>query len=33
MDFFSRHLRANRDGVFIMLVLQGGLFQIGRAHV
>lgn len=29
MDFFSRHLRANRDGVFIMLVLQGGLFLFG----
>lgn len=29
MDFFLRHLRANRDGVLVMLAMQGFLFLLG----
>lgn len=29
MRFFLRHMRANRDGMLVMLVIQGGLFLLG----
>lgn len=29
MRFFVRHLRATRDGMLVMLVMQGGLFLLG----
>lgn len=29
MDFFSRHLRANRSGILVMLAVQFGLFLFG----
>ena len=33
MSFFLKHLRATRDGVLVMLVLQGVLFLLGVAIV
>ena len=29
MRFFLQHMRANRDGMLIMLGIQGGLFLLG----
>ena len=29
MDFFIKHLKVNRDGVWIMMMMQGGMFVFG----